>query len=310
MKIAIIGAGAMGSLFGGLLARTCQPILYDLNQAHVDAMRAHGLRMSFSGQDEIAEVTATSDPSAVPAMDAVILFVKSPHTRAALLDGLQRAITPDTQVISLQNGLGNIEVMRELLAPTQIVQGFSTLTSDLAGPGHIHVTCDLNLHTAMWPLTQQPDVRLQELCQLMNQAGLQTVISDQVERDVWMKLLVNASLNSLFAITRQNVGHVVDHPGTRRILESIVYETADIANAKGLGISRQAALQHVLHVAEKTRGHVPSMATDVFNRRPTEIEAINGAIVRAGQALHIPAPATEWAAHLVRCLENYDHWAA
>lgn len=190
------------------------------------------------------------------------------------------------------------------------MQGFSTLTSDLDGPGHIHVTCDLNLRTAMWPLNQQPDARLQTLCELMNQSGLHTIISDQVEREVWMKLLVNASLNSLCAITRQNVGHVVDHPGTRQMLERIVFETADIANAKGLGISRQAALQHVLHVAEKTRGHIPSMAIDVFNRRPTEIEAINGAIVRAGQALHLAAPATEWAAQLVRCLENYDNWAA
>lgn len=309
MKIAIIGAGAMGSLFGGMLARTCQPILYDLNQAHVAAIQSRGLRMSFDTGDEVAQVTATSDAASLPAMDAVILFVKSPHTRAALLDGLQSAITPDTQVISLQNGLGNIELMRELLAPSQIVQGFSTLTSDLAGPGHIHVTCDLRLHTAMWPLNHQPDARLQELCALMNQSGLHTLISDQVEREVWMKLLVNASLNSLCAITRQNVGHVVDHPGTRQMLERIVFETADIANAKGLNISRQAALQHVLHVAEKTRGHIPSMATDVFNRRPTEIEAINGAIVRAGQALHLDAPATEWAAHLVRCLERYDNWA-
>ncbi|MGO3740996.1 ketopantoate reductase family protein [Kerstersia sp.] len=309
MKIAIIGAGAMGSLFGGMLARTCQPILYDLNQAHVAAIQSRGLRMSFDTGDEVAQVTATSDAASLPAMDAVILFVKSPHTRAALLDGLQSAITPDTQVISLQNGLGNIELMRELLAPSQIAQGFSTLTSDLAGPGHIHVTCDLRLHTAMWPLNHQPDARLQELCALMNQSGLHTLISDQVEREVWMKLLVNASLNSLCAITRQNVGHVVDHPGTRQMLERIVFETADIANAKGLNISRQAALQHVLHVAEKTRGHIPSMATDVFNRRPTEIEAINGAIVRAGQALHLDAPATEWAAHLVRCLERYDNWA-
>ncbi|CAM4244786.1 ketopantoate reductase family protein [Kerstersia similis] len=310
MKIAIIGAGAMGSLFGGLLARTCQPILYDRNQAHVAAIQNGGLRMRFDDRDAVVQVAATSDPTSLPAMDAVILFVKSPHTRAALLDGLQSAITPDTQVISLQNGLGNIEVMRELLAPDQIVQGFSTLTSDLDGPGHIHVTCDLNLHTAMWPLNQQPDARLQTLCELMNQSGLHTIISDQVEREVWMKLLVNASLNSLCAITRQNVGHVVDHPGTRQMLERIVFETADIANAKGLGISRQAALQHVLHVAEKTRGHIPSMAIDVFNRRPTEIEAINGAIVRAGQALHLAAPATEWAAQLVRCLENYDNWAA
>lgn len=303
MNIAIIGSGAMGSLFGGFLEKTTTPTLYDLNTRHIQAIQENGLIMQFPDSTRAVPVRATDQAESIGAMDAVILFVKHPFTEQALLDGLKSAITPDTLVVSLQNGLGNADIMARHLAPDQIVYGLSTLTSDITAPGHIHVTCSLELPTLMWPLNNAPCDTLQTLCQRMNQAGLNTSLSQSVETDIWMKLLVNASLNSLCAITRKTVGGVVNHAGTRELLHQIVYETADVAQAKGLPISRQAAIEHVLHVAENTMSHVPSMAIDIMNQKPTEIEAINGAIVREGERLHIPTPATRYAAELVRCLE-------
>ncbi|MGG4774768.1 ketopantoate reductase family protein [Paenalcaligenes sp. Me52] len=305
MKIAIIGAGAMGSLFGSLLSKVSQPVLYDLNTQHVGAIKEHGLRVSYPDRTETIAIHAVSDANELEAMDAVILFVKHPYTQGALQDGLKKAITPNTVVVSLQNGLGNTDLMKQVLNPAQIVYGFSTLTSDLVEPGHIHVTCDLSLHTAMWPLNHQPSPALQRLCELMNQAGLNTSISANVEHDIWMKLLVNASLNSLCGILQQTVGQVVNTPESRQLLDRIVFETADVAQAKGLAISREKALQHVLHVAEFTRDHIPSMAIDIRNRKPTEIEAINGAIVRQGQQLNVATPVTEFAANLVRSLQQH-----
>jgi len=305
MKIAIIGAGAMGSLFGSLLSKVSQPVLYDLNTPHVDVINRRGLLVSYPDRTDTIHMRAVSTADDLEAMDAVILFVKHPYTQQALLDGLKKAITPSTLVVSLQNGLGNTELMQQVLDPAQIVYGFSTLTSDLVEPGHIHVTCDLSLNTAMWPLNHQPSPALERLCELMNQAGLNTTISANVEHDIWMKLLVNASLNSLCGILQQTVGQVVDLPESRQLLEHIVYETADVAHAKGLAISRDNALQHVLHVAERTRDHVPSMAIDIRNRKPTEIEAINGAIVRHGKALRVATPFTECTANLVRSLQQH-----
>lgn len=307
MKIAIIGSGAMGSLFGGLLYKTTSPTLYDLNIAHIQAIQKYGLRMQFSDKDEFIPIRATNKPEEIGPMDVIILFVKHPFTQNAILDGLKTAITKDTLVVSLQNGLGNVEIMSTLLNKDQIVYGFSTLTSDFIGSGHIQVTCDLQLNTSMWPLNNNPSEKLKLLCKKMNDAGLNTQISEQVERDIWMKLLVNASLNSLCAITRQTVGGVVNSPGTNRLLHEIVYETADVAQAKGLSISRQMAINHVLYVAKHTMDHIPSMAIDVLNKKPTEIEAINGAIIKEAERLHIQTPSTRYAADLIRCLQNYTH---
>lgn len=295
----------MGSLFGSLLSNVSQPVLYDLNTPHVDVINRRGLLVSYPDRTDTIHMRAVSTADDLEAMDAVILFVKHPYTQQALLDGLKKAITPSTLVVSLQNGLGNTELMQQVLDPAQIVYGFSTLTSDLVEPGHIHVTCDLSLNTAMWPLNHQPSPALERLCELMNQAGLNTTISANVEHDIWMKLLVNASLNSLCGILQQTVGQVVDLPESRQLLEQIVFETADVAHAKGLAITREKALQHVLHVAERTRDHVPSMAIDIRNRKPTEIEAINGAIVRYGKALRVATPFTECTANLVRSLQQH-----
>lgn len=304
MKIAIIGAGAMGCLFGSMLGKVTQTVLYDLNIQHVEAINQHGLLVSYPNHSETLFIPAFSEAMQVEPMDAVILFVKQPFTKQALLDGLKKAITPNTLVVSLQNGLGNTELMEQVLNPAQIVYGFSTLTSDLLGHGHIQVTCDLNLHTAMWPLNNQPCERLQQLCSLMNKGGLNTKISENVEYDIWMKLMVNASLNSLCGILQQNVGQVIDYVGTRDILEKIIFETADVAQAKGINISRAHALQHVLHVSTYTREHYPSMAIDIRNQKPTEIEAINGAIVKQGKYLNVDTRTTEWAANLIRGIQN------
>lgn len=304
MNIAIIGSGAMGSLFGGFLSQSTIPTLYDLNSQHIQAIQQNGLVMQFPDQSKTIAIRATDKAEDIGLMDAVILFVKHPFTESAILDGLKSAIGPETLVISLQNGLGNVDLMAKHLRPEQIVYGFSTLTSDLLGPGQIRVTCSLDLLTSMWPLSNSPCDRLQALCQSMNDAGLRTQLSAEVEIDIWLKLLVNASLNSLCAITRKTVRGVIQHEGTRRLLHQIVYETASVAQAKGLPISRQQAIQHVLHVAQHTLDHMPSMAIDIMNNKPTEIEAINGAIVREGERLHIPTPATSYAAELIRCLQT------
>lgn len=307
MKIAIIGSGAMGSLFGGFLSKTTTPTLYDLNTSHIQTIQENGLRIQTVDTDQSVKIRATNNAAEIGPMDAVILFVKHPFTKNAILDGLKSAITEKTLVISLQNGLGNVEIMSTLLNEEQIVYGFSTLTSDFVAPGHINVTCDLTLSTSMWPLNNKPSEMLQKLCEKMNAAGLHTQISDEVEKDIWMKLLVNASFNSLCAITRQTVGGVVNNAGTLDLLHQIVYETTDVAQAKGIDISRQKAIDHVLYVAKNTMDHMPSMAIDVLNKKPTEIEAINGAIIKEGERLHVPTPATLYAANLIRCLESSPH---
>lgn len=303
MKVTIIGSGAMGSLFGGFLSKTTSVTLYDLNSAHIQAIQQHGLGVQTAEGTQFLPIRATDKAEDIGPTDIAILFVKHPFTRSALLDGLKSAITPNTLVISLQNGLGNVDIMREHLSEEQIVYGFSTLTSDVLDLGQIKLTSDLSLGTSMWPLNNQPSERLHTFCEKMNAAGLNTQISEQVEKDIWYKLLVNASYNSLCAITRLPVGNILQHAGSLEILKHIVYETAEVARAKGIDISRQQAIEHVLHVGQNALDHMPSMAIDIINNKPTEIEAINGAIIKEGERLHVATPTLRYAADLVRCIE-------
>jgi 2-dehydropantoate 2-reductase len=308
LKIAIIGAGAMGSLFGGLLARVADVCLYDINAVHIAAIQQKGLIMAKGEETEIVHLRATTDPKAIGLMDAVIVFVKFPFTRQAMIDGLVSAIGPDTIVLTVQNGIGNVDIIREFVSDEQVMYGLSTLTSDLAGPGRIKMTTLDDVPTCIWPLANNITEKMSELGDLMFKAGLNTTITKDVDRQIWQKLTVNASQNTLCALLRQNVSGIMHTPASYEIAKQIIFEVAEIAQAKGINLSRQEALDHVMLVVRAVPQHVPSMAIDVKDGRQTEIACLNEAIVAEGKRLGIAAPMTEAVARMIRALQsNYDH---
>jgi 2-dehydropantoate 2-reductase len=307
MKIAIIGSGAMGSLFGGLLAGVTETCLYDVNKTHIEAINRNGLIMTQGDKKNIVRVRATTNPAEIGGMDAVIIFVKYPFTRKAMMDAMVSAIGPDTLVLTVQNGIGNVEIIREFVPESQIVYGLSTLTSDMEGPGHIEMTTTKKVPTCIWPLNGEVTDKLRKLCDLMNQAGLNTEITKDVDRQIWQKLMVNASENTLCALLRQNVTSIIDTPSSFEIAKKIIFEVADVAQAKGIDISREEGLEHVIKVTRSVPQHVPSMAIDLKNKRPTEIACLNEAIAAEGKRLGIPTPMTETVARMIKAIEsNYE----
>lgn len=307
MKVAIIGSGAMGSLFGGLLAGVTDTCLYDVYKAHIEAIQRDGLIMSQGEKQNIVKVRATTNPAEIGLMDAVIIFVKYPYTRKAMEDAMLSSIGPETLVLTVQNGIGNVEIIKDFASESRIVYGLSTLTSDMEGPGHIEMTTTKKVPTCIWPLNGEVTEKIKAFCDIMNKAGLNTQITKDVDRQIWQKLMVNASENTLCALLRQNVTGIIDTPYSFEIAKQIIFEVADVAQAKGINISRQEGLDHVIQVTRSVPQHVPSMAIDLKNKKQTEIACLNEAIAAEGNRLGIPTPMTETVARMIRAIEsNYD----
>lgn len=309
MKIAIIGAGAMGSLFGGSLASVVDEVcLYSTNKSYVEAVKKNGLIMTQGDKKKIVKARATSDPAEIGESDVAIVYVKYTGTRQAIQDATVSCVTPKTLVVTLQNGIGNVDIIKEYVPENQIVYGFSTLTSDVKAPGHIEMTTLGNVETCMWPCNGVVTPELKNLEALMNKVNLNAKIAEDVEERIWRKLLINACENTLCAILKVNVSDLmINTPESFEIAKQVIFEVSDVARAKGLNISREAAIKHVMNVTYAVPGHVPSMVFDVLKKKKTEIGSINEAIAKEGKRLGVPTPMVETIALLIRAIEaNYE----
>ncbi|ACL19896.1 ketopantoate reductase family protein [Desulfitobacterium hafniense] len=309
MKVAIIGAGAMGSLFGGSLAGVVDEVcLYSTNKAYVEAVNKNGLIMTQGDNKWVVKARATSNPAEIGEADVAIIYVKYTGTRQAVQDAMVSCVTLNTMVVTLQNGIGNVDIIKEYIPEDQIVYGLSTLTSDVKAPGHIEMTTLSKVGTSMWPLNGVVTPKLEKLVDLMNQVNLNADIAPDVNERIWRKLMVNACENTLCAILKVNVTDLmINTPESYEIARQIIFEVSDVARAKGMNISREEALKHVMKVTYAVPGHVPSMVFDILNKKKTEIGCINEAIANEGKKLGVPTPAVETIARLIRALEaNYD----
>ena len=308
MRVAVIGAGAMGCLFGGHLADHCEVILYDKYLDHVAAINEKGLIMTQGDKKIVKKIPITSDPAKIGSCDIALVIVKGTHTDKAIPDAMISCITSETLVVSIQNGIGNVEIMQKYLSDDQIAYGFSTLTSDLVSPGHIEMTTLKMVPTNITAMTENGKPKLQLFVETLNKSGLETYISPDIDEKIWRKLLVNCSANTLCAILKLNVTELMlSTPQSIEICKQIIFEVSDVARAKGINISRQEALQHVINVAKSVPGHVPSMVFDVLNKRPTEIDVLNGAVISEAKRLGVPVPVNEVIINMIKAIElNYN----
>ena len=308
MKIVVIGTGAMGSLFAGYFAENNLDVwAYDVWKEHIAAIQNHGLRMTRRQQVQQVRLKATSDPTDPGQVDLVLIFVKYGHTRQALQNSLPM-IGPNTLVLTLQNGIGNVEILREEIPDDRILYGLTTLTSELVGPGHIEESFQGQGETYFWPLCGKVNDAIKQVGALFNQAGIHSEISADVELRIWKKLIINTCYNTLSAITHLKVGDLIDQDETFPILKGAVSEIVKIAQKKGIRLEESEALDFLEQVGEEARLHVPSMLVDVNHKRKTEIECLNGAVIREGKKLGVATHTNEVLYNLVRIIEStYDN---
>ncbi len=304
MKIAIIGAGAMGSLFASHLAGTEAEIwAFDVWREHVDAIRRDGLIVHRDGAQRSVRVNATSVPAEAGVCDVAMVFVKFGQTAAAIA-AARPMIGATTTIVTLQNGIGNVEIIAQAYPANPIAFGLTTLTCELLGPGHIEASYKGAGETYLWPRNGVENPRLGPLCGLMVRGGINAALEPGIALKIWKKLVVNCCLNTMCAITGQNVGAVAGTPEAWRFLDGVADEIAAAASLEGIALSAAEARSFLRSVAAQARNHEPSMLIDVRNRRRTEIDCLNGAILKVCEKHEIAAPHNSALYAMIRVLES------
>ena len=301
MKTVIMGAGAMGGLFGGLLAVSGQEVwLVDVWKENIEALQSRGIVIEERGQEKHFPIHATTEVASVGKADLVLLFVKTYHTEKAVSDALVLE-KEDTVFLTLQNGLGNEEAICRQVNPKKVLLGVTQQGATLLGPGKIrHAGWG---KTFIGELDGKRTDRVAEIAQRFQKAGMETEVSVHIQRLIWEKLLINIGINALAAVTGLKNGQLLDHPETLMLMEGLVAEAVEVARRKGIPIEGKP-IEKVKAIVEATQANRCSMGQDLDNRRRTEIEAINGALVREAERLSVATPYNRMITNLIKVIER------
>ncbi|MCS6903053.1 MAG: 2-dehydropantoate 2-reductase [Candidatus Bipolaricaulota bacterium] len=290
MRILIIGAGALGSLFGGLLARAGATVqLYNPSQReHIHAIRREGLQIERTGGETLCiRLQATADPHEIEDAEIVGIFVKA-HQTATAISQIAFKIPPSAWVLSLQNGIGLEREILKYISPERFLRGTTAQGATLLGPGRVRWAGVGPTRLGRWQ--GPPIAEIDQIIALLNRAGLETEFVTEIERYLWEKLIVNGAINPLTALFDVPNGMIVHDGALREIAHAVAREALPIARRHGVLWNEQEMIERIESVACKTAENISSMLQDVRRGRRTEIEYINGAIVREGRRLNLPTP--------------------
>ena len=301
MRICIVGCGAVGSLFAAHLAKAGEAEIwaYDVWKDHTDAIRRDGLRLS-GAAEFTAKVNATSNPRELPRCDYGIVATKAIHTRHAI-EQTAHAFGDTSAVCSVQNGVGNEEILAEHVK--YVIRGTTFPAGHPVGPGHIGY--DIKGDTWIGPFepTQTPMSKVEELAGLMSRSGMNTVALADARGAQWTKLIFNASTNPVGALTQLHHGAATRFSATGKLFEDLIAEGEAVA--KAMSIDLHGDPRHMVQKGANAPGkHRASMLQDVLAKRPTEVDFMNGAIVRWGDQLGVPTPLNRAMWELVKGLEH------
>ncbi len=295
LTFAVMGAGAVGCFYGGMLARAGMPVTLIGRAAHVQAIQNHGLRLQTLSFDEVVHPQASEAASAVAGADVVLFAVKSTDTEAAGLQ-IRPHLRPGALVLCLQNGVDNADRLRAVLPGVDIAAAAVYVAAEMAGPGHLR-------HHGRGELIIEPSERSTALAQTLQAAGVPTQISAEVRNVLWTKLVINCAYNGLSAIGQMAYGELLQRPGIAQVMDDVVAECRAVATADGVVLPDDLEAS-VRAIAHSMATQMSSTAHDLRRGKPTEIDFLNGHIVRRGEALGVPTPANRslWAA--VKLLES------
>jgi 2-dehydropantoate 2-reductase len=294
MQVAVIGAGAVGCYYGGLLLKAGHDVTFIGRQPHVDAINAHGLLLDIQGFKGHLPAKAATDTSGLAAPDIVLVCVKSADTEAAGRS-LARHLRPDTSVLSLQNGVDNAQRLGAVIAhpvnPAVVYVG-----SGMAGPGHVKHRGGGGLAIGASPASEA-------LAELFEAAGIQTTIAADIETTLWSKLVINCAFNALSAVAGIAYGPMIEVEGAREVIAGAVQEAVDVARASGVAMPDDLVAQ-ILKIPAAMPNQTSSTAQDLSRGKPSEIDFLNGHVVRKGAALGIPTPTNQALQVMVKLAER------
>ena len=294
MKIAVMGAGAVGCYYGGMLARAGHDVVLIGRPQHVEAIERQGLRLETQTFDERIRVCASTEASATQGAQLVLFCVKSTDTESGAA-AIRAHLAPDALVLSLQNGVDNADRLRALL-PQEVIAAAVYIGVEMAGPGHVK-------HHGRGELVIEPSKAGDDLARELIVAGVPTDISDNVRGALWAKLILNCAYNALSAITQLPYGRLVKGEGITAVMRDVVDECVAVAKADDVTIPGDVDAA-VRKIAETVPGQYSSTAQDLARGKRSEIDHLNGLIVRRGEALGVATPANRLLHAIVKLIES------
>lgn len=302
-KIVVLGAGAMGGLFGGLLTEGGLDVtLVDKWQEHVDAINRDGLKMLGHGGDRAVRVPATCNASDVDRADVAFVQCKAMHTVAAVT-AAKHLFAEGTVAISFQNGLGNEETIASVIGPENVLGGLTAQGATVVEPGVIRNYSDLPTHIG--EMAGGLSERAERLAAAFTAAGLRTGASTDIRRDIWKKLLGNIGLSATSGTTNLTSLEIVDIPELLATVHRAVDEAAAVARADGIALGDTHEILQKLTSKKGTGASKSSLCTDILNRRPTEADTIYGSVTTLGRKHGIPTPTLDTLISIVKGIESH-----
>lgn len=302
MKIAIVGPGAIGCLFGGILSRGGHEVwMVDRQPKRAGLLARRGVWISGVTGEFNARVRATASPREAGEARVVMIAVKSYDTAEAAR-GAGPLVGPETTVLTVQNGLGNIEALQEVVGAERVIGGVTSQAATLIAPGQVH-HAGLGA-TAIGEPSGALTERLTEIAEAFSAAGLHVELTTTLESVVWGKLVVNAGINPVATLAQVRNGGILESTNLRELMSGAVGEAAGVAKAKGMRLAREDMGAYAQEICQRTANNVNSMLQDVNRQRRTEVDAINGAVVREGEATGVAVPINRVLVGLIHGLEE------
>jgi 2-dehydropantoate 2-reductase len=305
--VAVMGAGAVGGYYGGMLALAGVPVTLIGRAHHAEAIARDGLVIERADRRDAVRVNVATGAGAVRDAGVVLVCVKSPDTGAAAL-AMKPHLRPDATIVSLQNGVSNADALAAVLDQVVLAAVVWVGTSmERAGVVRHSGGGDLALGVAR-PSAARPGAadRAREVGAMFERAGVRCPVVDDVEAALWEKLVVNCAFNAVSALGRSRYGAWRASPDVRHLMESAVREAVAVARASGVALDEAAMVATVWRTADRLAMQHSSTAQDIVRGKPTEIAMLNGEVVRRGEALGIPTPVNRTLHALVRLREGGD----
>ncbi len=298
--VAVVGAGAVGCYFGGMLARAGAPVTLIGRRLHMDAIARQGLYLEGLRVRQRIPMRASTDIGAARDAQVVLFCVKTVDTET-VAQALQPHLASKSVLVSLQNGVDNVERIHTS-AGIRAVPAVVYVAAAMSGPGHVKHSGRGDLILGQVP--GESGNRVEAIAAMFERAEVPCRVSPAIAADLWAKMVMNCAYNAISALTRARYGRIVQTPCTRDLMRRVVVETVAVARAAGVPLAEAGMIDDAFRLGETMAGALSSTAQDVARAKHTEIDSLNGYVVRRGAALGVDTPANQTLHALVKLLEE------
>lgn len=301
MKIVVIGAGAMGSIYGGHLSLNNEVYIVDTNQAVVDAINANGLLIDEDGVTNVYHPTAVSSTEGIENVDLVILFVKSTFSKVALA-GNKNIIGENTRLLTLQNGAGHEHILMEFAPKERVIIGTTEDNGAVLGAGHVRRGGQGKTNAGM--LVEDKDNFLSKMKESFDSCGFTLKLHDNIQQLIWDKLFTNVSLSAVTGILQVDMGYIAGNEYAWKLTCALIHEAVLTAKAMGLTVDEEAITEKVKETSLNNPKGCTSIRADLRDGRRTEVDTISGAVVKAAEELGVEVPSHKFVVNMVHAMEQ------